>query len=48
MMQEEQAGLVVEHVIVERGDLDAIRTQRLKHRVDLGRSQDEVARDCGP
>src|ERR1700677_2451171 len=42
-MNEERARLVVEHVVVNRGDLDAIVLQRLDERIDLARERHEVA-----
>ena len=44
-MHEEQARLVVEHVVVDRGHLDAVRAQRLQHRIDLVGGEHEIARD---
>src|SRR6266567_5886143 len=44
-VQEEQAWLVVQHVVVDCGDLDPAVAQRLLYRVDLFRDQYEIARN---
>src|SRR5207248_6377936 len=46
-VHEEQPRLVIEHMVVNRGDLDAVVAQRLHYGVDFLRNQYEVARDCG-
>lgn len=46
-MHEEQPGLVIQHVIVHRGHLDAIRPQDLDHWIYLGGEEHEIAVDCG-
>src|SRR6516225_2191932 len=44
-VHEEKTGLLVQHVAVNRRDLDAIRPQCLDHRVDLIGGEHEVAGD---
>src|SRR5262249_46471066 len=46
-VHEEQPRLLVEHVAMDRRHLDAIRPQRLDHRIHLVRRQHEVAGDSG-
>jgi hypothetical protein len=41
-MNKERARLVVEHVVVNRGDLDAVVLQGLDERIDLARERHEV------
>ena len=44
-MNEERAGLVVEHVIVDGGHLDAVVAQGFDERIDLARQRHEIAGD---
>ena len=44
-MHEVEPRLLVEHVAVQRGDLDAVLPQRLEHRIDLLAQEHEVAGD---
>src|SRR6516162_9554533 len=46
-MHEEQPRLLVEHMAVDRGYLDAVRAQRLDHRIDLVSGEHEIAGDGG-
>src|SRR5262245_62477219 len=46
-VQEEQPRLLVEHVAVNCRHLDAIRSQRLDHRIDLVSRQYEISGDGG-
>src|SRR6185312_4899237 len=41
-MKEEQPGLLVQHMTVERGDVDAVRAQRLDDRVHFVIGEDEI------
>jgi hypothetical protein len=45
-VHEEQARLVVEHVVVDRRDLDAVRLQGLDDRVHLVDREHEVTGGC--
>ena len=44
-MHEEKSRLVVEHMVMQSRDLDAVVAQRPQHRVDLIGRQHKVARD---
>jgi hypothetical protein len=44
-VDEERAGLVVEHVIVDGGDLDAVVPQGLDERIGFAGERHEIARD---
>ena len=46
-MQEEQPRLLVQHVTVDRRDVDAVRSQRLDHRIYFVVGEDEIAGDGG-
>src|SRR6266849_9976686 len=46
-MHEEQPGLLIQHVVVERGHLDAVGPEGLDDRIDLGGPQHEIAVDGG-
>src|SRR5688572_21603915 len=46
-MHEEQARLVVEHVVVQRRHVDPVRVQRLDDWIDLVLGEYEVAGDRG-
>ncbi len=46
-MHEEQPGLVVQHMVVDSGDLDAVAAQGADHGVHFLGDEDEVARDGG-
>jgi hypothetical protein len=45
-VDEEHAGLFVEHVAVDRGDLDVAGAQGPDEGIDLVAGDQEVARDC--
>src|SRR5206468_5989283 len=44
-MAEEQAWLLIEHVAMKRGHLDAVGPQGIDHWIDLVSSEDEVTGD---